>query len=137
HTASEGDVRWNAFTISAGVSDAPRPCDSELLTRSDLPIISILPGASSSRTLWLKRKLRTGYWILPFSIYQSPSRVRPVNRAVRGSTPRMYQKRLTNKPRCIDLIICSTVAGGAELSRMEFTGPGVACLPFSLAQNLE
>ena len=67
-------------------------------------------------------------------MYQTPSRVKPVNSAVLGSTPRMYQKRLTNNPRGMDLIISSTLAGGAELSRIEFTGPGVGSLPFSFAQ---
>jgi hypothetical protein len=47
--------------LIAGVSEALRPWLSEPLTRSDAPIISTLPGASNSRTLWLKRKLRTGY----------------------------------------------------------------------------
>src|SRR3989442_1077121 len=60
-TASDCDVKWNCFTFRAGVNEAPRPCVSEPLTRSGAPIISTFPGASSSRMLWLKRKLRTGY----------------------------------------------------------------------------
>jgi len=41
------------------------------------------------------------------------------------------------RPRGIDLTISSTVAGVAELSRIEFTGPGVGAFPFSFAQNRE
>ncbi len=59
--ASDCDVKWNCFTFRTGVNEAPRPCVSEPLTRSEAPIISTFPGASSSRMLWLKRKLRTGY----------------------------------------------------------------------------
>src|SRR5260370_42077186 len=97
-TASDDDVKWNCFTFRAGVNDAPRPCVSEPLTRSGAPIISTFPGASNSRRLWLKRKLRTGYWIFPFSMNQTPSRVKPVNSALLGSKLRIYQKRLTNRP---------------------------------------
>ena len=60
-TASDCDVKWNCFTLRAGVNEAPRPCVSEPLTRSGAPIISTFPGASNSRMLWLKRKLRIGY----------------------------------------------------------------------------
>src|SRR5260370_26034412 len=97
-TASDDDVKWNCFTFRAGVNDAPRPCVSEPLTRSVAPIISRFPGASNSRRLWLKRNLRTVYWIFPFSMNQTPSRVKPVNSALLGSKLRIYQKRLTNRP---------------------------------------
>src|SRR5215471_5015218 len=85
--------------------------------------------------LWLNRKFLTGYLIWPFSMYQTPSRVNPVTRAVLGSTPRMYQKRVTINPRAVFLIISSKFTGGAELSRMALTGPGVGSLPSALPRN--
>src|SRR5688572_3800438 len=133
-TASDCDEKLNSFTFSAGRSAALPPWPSELPTRSGLPIMSMLPGARSWVTLWLKRKFLTGYWILPFSMYQIPSRVNPVCNAVRGSTPRMYQKRPSSIPRSIDLIMSSSDTAGAELSMMLFTGPGVGSFPCRLAQ---
>ena len=50
--------------------------------------------------------------LLNLAVLDIPSRVRPVCNAVRGSTPRIYQKRPSNKPRSIDLIMSSMLTGG-------------------------
>src|SRR5712692_3553465 len=136
-TASDCEVKWNCLIFSAGSSAELVPCDSEPLTRSGAPISSTLPGASISSRLWLKRKLRTGYWIFPFSMSQMPSRVSPVCSSVRRSTNRRYQKRLTSRPRSVERIISSILAGGCALCSMALTGPGVSSLAFCLAQNRE
>ena len=47
--------------------------------------------------LSLNRKLLTGWTTLPFSISQTPSRVRPVTVAFSGLTARMYQNRVTSR----------------------------------------
>ncbi len=49
--ASDCEVKLNAFNFSAGSMAALPPCDSEALTRSGLPIISMLPGASILKML--------------------------------------------------------------------------------------
>src|SRR5713226_3347559 len=137
YTASDCDVKRNCLIFSAGSSAELVPCDSELLTRSGALINSTLPGASISSKLWLKRKLRTGYRIFPFSMSQTPSRVSPVCTSVRTSTNRRYQKRLTSRPRSVERIISSMLAGGCALCSMALTGPGVGSLAFCLAQNRE
>ena len=45
-----------------------------------------------------QRMFLIGRVTLPFSIRKVPSRVRPVNRIVRRSTPRMYQNRVHGMP---------------------------------------
>ncbi len=46
-----------------------------------------------------QRKLFTGSVMRPFSMRKTPSRVRPVASASRGSSVRVYQKRVTSSPR--------------------------------------
>ena len=57
----------------------------------------------------LKRKLFAGWVTAPFSIRNTPSRVRPVTMSSRGSSQRMYQKRVTSKPRLTLLTRSSTL----------------------------
>ncbi len=71
-----------------------------------------------------QRKFCTGATISPFSIRNKPSRVMPVLSRVWGSTPRMYQKKLTSRPRLVDLIISSRVAVPPSMTRLM---PG--CVP--------
>ena len=54
-------------------------------------------GVVYSRTLRYARAI--GVAILPFSMRNNPSRVRPVCCKVCGFTPRMYQKWVTSSPR--------------------------------------
>lgn len=58
--ASEIDVKVNAASLSAGTISGDK--------RRDAPIASTFHGASVASTLWLKRRLRTGWLIFPFSI---------------------------------------------------------------------
>ena len=76
YTASDCAVNRKLFSMSAGIRDS--------LTRSGALILSTFPGASICRTLSSKRKLRAGQEILPFSMSQTPSRVKPVNDSVCG-----------------------------------------------------
>jgi hypothetical protein len=86
--------------------------------RCGAPIASTFHGASIARTLWLKRRLRTGWLIFPLSIHHRPSRVRPVTTIVRGSTRRTYQNREISRPRGVALIMSSSDVAGPVLSRM-------------------
>src|SRR5688500_3785865 len=81
-TASDNDVKLKSFTFSAGITMAPPP--SVPARRIDGPIASMLFSMNSGDSL--KRKFLIAFEILPFSIRKVPSRVRPVNRIVRGST---------------------------------------------------
>ena len=58
--------------------------------------------------LSLNRKLFTGWTILPFSISQTPSRVRPVITRFCGLTERMYQNRVTSRARSVSAIRSSS-----------------------------
>ena len=106
----EIEVKVNDPRRSAGAMYGAR--------RSAGPIASTFHGASIASTLWLNRRLRTGFLICPFSIHHSPSRVNPVRTSVRGSTRRTYQNREINRPRCMPLISSSIDTGGCALSRM-------------------
>src|ERR1035437_834274 len=85
------------------IVDPPAPSASDALMRIDGPSISRLFRKKIGDSL--KRKFFTGCEIFPFSMRYVPSRVRPVFTSVRGSTPRMYQKRVTRMPRSVLLIM--------------------------------
>jgi hypothetical protein len=87
--------------------------DSDALTRIARPIASRF--LSMTIGLSLKRKFFTGWLILPFSIRNVPSRVRPVYRIVRGSSGRMYQKRVTRMPRSVERTRSSMVGCGQKV----------------------
>ena len=94
-----------------------------------------VPGSEQFQNALVETKVANRILNLPILDVTKRRRASsPVNSAVRGSTLRIYQKRLTNKPRSMALNHPSTLVGGAELSTMVFTGPGVGSLPFSLAQ---
>ena len=103
-------MKVKALSRSAGTISGDSRCGA--------PIASTFHGASIASTLWLKRRLRTGWRTWPFSTHHSPSRVSPVRTMVRGSTSRTYQKREMTRPRAMPLIIASIDAGGCVPSTM-------------------
>src|SRR6476661_145677 len=74
YTASERLVKLKSFTLMVGITISP-PC-SVPASRTDGPSISRLFSMNNGDSL--KRKLRTAFVTLPFSIRNVPSRVSPV-----------------------------------------------------------
>src|ERR1035438_3655816 len=97
YTASLMLARLKSSTTSGGTMDEPAsaPC-----ARDGRP--SILVFCSTRTGLSFHRKLVTGSVILPFSTRNTPSRVRPVTCSVCGCKVRMYQSRVTSRPRSTD-----------------------------------
>ena len=83
----------------------------------------------------MKRRLCTGATILPFSIRKVPSRVMPVITTVIGCTGRVYQKRLTQMPRCVEASISSFVASPVARNMLPGMGPQVS--PAGMAWPVE
>ncbi len=67
------------------------------------------------------RKFWTGMVISPFSMRNSPSRVMPVLSSVALSTPRMYQKNVTSKPRLVCLIMSAVLRSDPSMTRLMLT----------------
>jgi hypothetical protein len=76
HRVTDGLEVEVARLIGGTTMAAPTSLDSDALTRIARPIASRL--LSMTIGLSLKRKFLTGWLILPFSIRNVPSRVRPV-----------------------------------------------------------
>jgi hypothetical protein len=96
--ADDSDVKLKSRTFSGGTTvAAARPLDSLGETRTGAPIISTLLSMKIGDSF--QRMFFTGVVTRPSSMRNVQSRVSPVNRMVRGSTPRMYQKRVSRRPR--------------------------------------
>ena len=78
-----------------------------------VPTPSTAPGPSACGYDWVNRKLRSGRVISPFSISQTPLRVRPVITSVRGSSTRVYQWSVTSSPRDTSATSAATVESAA------------------------
>src|SRR6185436_788327 len=78
YTASEMLVKLKSRALMAGITMSPPP--SVPASRCVGPMASML--LSMKRGDSLKRKFRTAFLILPFSMRSTPSRVSPVNSAV-------------------------------------------------------
>src|SRR5262245_28557133 len=127
-------ARLKSLTFSAGTTmGVPAEPLSPAATRAGVPIISTF--ASRSANDWLNRKFVTGLAILPFSIRNVPSRVRPVTEMMRGLSGRMYQKRVINTPRRVVRIMSSSDAVPPVMIRFDGVGRGAA--PWRSAQNRE
>src|SRR4051812_32073558 len=132
YTASDRLVNEKSRALMAGAKTGkPAPKRSEPVMRmlGDMAsmLLSILTGVS------LKRKFLMAYLSRPCSIRNVPSRVKPVNRTVCGSTKRMYQKRVTRMPRSVLLIISSIEVLPPSIIRFE--GKAVGSLLIFLAQK--
>src|SRR4051812_48825502 len=130
-TASDKLVNEKSRALMAGASTGnPAPKRSEPVMRmlGDMAsmLLSILTGVS------LKRKFLIAYFRRPCSMRNVPSRVRPVNRTVCGSTKRMYQKRVTRMPRSVLLIISSMELLPPSIIMLE--GNAVGALSIFFAQ---
>src|SRR5712675_999858 len=95
YTASDKLVKLKSFALIVGITTGP-PCSVPPI-RTAGPSASRLLSRKSGDSL--KRKFLIDLEIFPFSIRNVPSRVRPVNRIVRGSTGRRYHRRVTSIPR--------------------------------------
>jgi glycine/D-amino acid oxidase-like deaminating enzyme len=121
-TASDLLVKVNSRDLIAGTTI--RPAGTAAVIPSTF--------ASITRGLSLKRRLVAGWVIFPFSIRNRPSRVRPVSCKVCGLTVRMYQKRVTRRPRSVPAM--SAARDSLPPSRTRLPGNGVASTPVLPAQ---
>src|SRR5471032_3408468 len=94
YTASDNDVKLKSRTRIDGINCWY--CDSSPARISGRPSSSILFNIVTG--LSLKRKFLIGCLILPFSMENVPSRVKPVSSTDCGSTMRIYQVRVTSTP---------------------------------------
>src|SRR5712671_4697641 len=131
YTASDKLVKLKSFALIVGITTGP-PCSVPPI-RTAGPSASRLLRRKSGDSL--KRKFLIDLEIFPFSIRNVPSRVRPVNRIVRGSTGRRYHRRVTRIPRGVDLIMSSTEV--VPPSNLMEDGNPVGCLPCFCAQKRE
>src|SRR6185503_1741409 len=131
YTASDRLVKLKSRAFTVGMTTSPPP--SVPANRMAGPIASMLLSMNSGESL--KRKLRTAFVTLPFSMRKTPSRVRPVYIAVRGSTSRRYHSRVMSRPRGVEAIISSVLVGPPIIFTV--VGNPVAVLFCFFAQNRE